>query len=136
MRKVELQGEAFTRHIERAGTGYHLAGYTALQGGRIDEQYESKLVDDAAAQRGITDGTLAVDTRLRDALRALRLNQGADQGRRFSLPSERTGSVAFLPATAAEEAAYAVEAAVLSEADAVRIQRRLDAFEQRLLSLE
>src|SRR5207244_6315728 len=66
MRKVELQGEAFTKHIERAGTGYHLAGYSALQGGRIDEQYESKLVDDAAADHGISDGTLVVDTRLRD----------------------------------------------------------------------
>lgn len=136
MRKVELQGEAFTKHIERAGTAYHLAGYSALQSGRIDEQYESKLVDAAAAERGLSDGTLAVDTRLRDVLRALRLNQGTDEHRRFALPSEREGPLALPPPTAADETAYAVEAAVLSEADAVRIHRRLDAFEQRLLSLE
>jgi hypothetical protein len=38
--------------------------------------------------------------------------------------------------TFADEAAYAVEAAVLNEAYAVRAQRRLDGIEQRLLSLE
>ena len=135
-RKVELQGEAFTKHIERAGTGYHLAGYSALRGGHIDEQYESKLVHEAAADKGLSDGTLVVDTRLRDALRALRLDPGRGKSRRFALPSEREGPLGFQPATAAEETAYAVEAAVLSEADAVRIHRRLDAFEQRLLSLE
>src|SRR5919199_1154747 len=60
MRKVELQGEAFTKHIERSGTGYHLKGYDALQAGRIDEQYESLLVDDEALERGLADGTLVV----------------------------------------------------------------------------
>ena len=47
-RKIELQGEAFTKHIERSGTGYHLQGYGALLAGRIDEQYESLVVDDEA----------------------------------------------------------------------------------------
>jgi hypothetical protein len=44
--KVRLQGDAFTQHIERAGTGYHLSAYTALQGGRIDDQYRSLVVYD------------------------------------------------------------------------------------------
>jgi hypothetical protein len=35
-----------------------------------------------------------------------------------------------------EDAAYAVEAAVLGEADAVRLQRRLDELERRLVLLE
>src|SRR3989442_1505883 len=43
-RKVELQGEAFTKHIERSGTGYHLKGYDALRSGRIEEQHESLVV--------------------------------------------------------------------------------------------
>jgi hypothetical protein len=135
-RKVELQGEAFTKHIERAGTGYHLTAYSALRSGRIDEQYESKLVDDAAAARGLPDGTLVVDTRLRDALRALRLGSGVQRGREFALPSERKGSLSFAPGSVAEEVAYAVEAAVLTEADAVRVQRRIDALEQRFHALE
>ena len=42
MRKVELQGDAFTKHIERSGTGYHLKGYDALQGGRLDEQHQRR----------------------------------------------------------------------------------------------
>jgi hypothetical protein len=119
-RKIGLQGEAFTNHIKRAGTGYHLSAYAALQSGRIDEQYESLLVDDDAVARGLADGTLAVDTRLRDVLAAIR------EGRKAT----------FHRPTAAEDASYAVEAAVLAEADAVRIQRRLDAFEQQLSALE
>src|SRR5205814_603479 len=34
-RKVELQGEAFTRHIGRTGTGYHRASYGARKSARI-----------------------------------------------------------------------------------------------------
>jgi Glycosyl transferase family 2 len=120
MRKVELQGDAFTKHIERAGTGYHLKGYDALQCGRIDEQYESLVVEDGALGRGLTDGTLVVDTRLRDALRTLRAG----------------GTLTLPPSTDADDAAYAVETAVLDEAYIVRAQRRLDALEQRLESLE
>jgi hypothetical protein len=136
MRKIELQGEAFTKHIERAGTGYHLSAYSALQGGQIDEQYESLLVDDDAVTHGLSDGTLAVDERLRDGLRSLRLDANRDAGRGFALPHEGGPGLGFTQPTAAEDVAYAVEAAVLAEADAVRIQRRLDAFEQRLLALE
>jgi hypothetical protein len=120
MRKVELQGDAFTKHIERAGTGYHLKSYDALRAGRIDEQYESLVVDDAALERGVATGTLAVDTRLRDALRTL----GAG------------GTLTFQQPTDADDVAYAVETAVLDEAYIVRAQRRLDALEQRLAALE
>ena len=119
-RKVQLQGDAFTKHIERAGTGYHLKGYDALRAGRIDEQYESLVVDDAALERGIAAGTLGVDSRLREALRTLRAG----------------GRLTFAAPTDAEDVAYAVETAVLDEAYIVRVQRRLDALEQRLESLE
>jgi hypothetical protein len=120
MRKVQLQGDAFTKHIERSGTGYHLKGYDALQNGRIEEQHASLVVDDEAVRRGLEEGSLVVDTRLRDALRAVR--SGAP--------------LAFPKPTLAEEAEYAVEAAALSEAYTVRALRDLDGIEQRLLSLE
>jgi hypothetical protein len=120
MRKVELQGDAFTKHIERSGTGYHLKGYDALQEGRIDAQYESLIVDDGALQRGLDDGSLETDTRLRDALRTL--SEG--------------GELRFPPPTDADDAVYAGEASVLDEAYLVRAQRHVDALEQRLLSLE
>ncbi len=119
-RKIELQGDAFTKHIERSGTGYHMKGYGALRAGRIEEQYESLVVGDAALERGLADGTLAIDTRLRDALRAVRSG----------------GRPTFERPPAADEVAYAVEAAVLDEAYVVRAQRDLDALEQRLESLE
>jgi hypothetical protein len=119
-RKIELQGDAFTKHIERSGTGYHMKSYGALQEGRIDEQYEALVVDDEALARGVADGTLVIDTRLRDALRDIR------GGRPITFPE---------PAVA-DEVAYAVETAVLQESYVVRAQRDLDALEQRLESLE
>jgi hypothetical protein len=119
-RKVELQGEAFTKHIERAGTGYHLKGYGALQSGAIDDQHWSLVIDDDALSRGLEDGTLVIDTRLRDALRTIRDG----------------GQLAFPTPSVEDDARYAMEAAVLGEADAVRLQRRVDAFEERLASLE
>jgi glycosyl transferase family 2 len=133
MRKIELQGDAFTKHIERAGTGYHLSAYSALQSGRIDEQYGSLLVDDESVARGLDDRTLVLDTRLRDVLRSLRRD---GDGRAFAAPGELAQPVVFPEPDGTEDAAYAVEAAVLGEADAVRIQRRLDALEQRLAALE
>jgi Glycosyl transferase family 2 len=125
-RKVELQGVAFTEHIERAGTGYHLQGYNALKGGRMDEQHAALVVDDAALERGLTEGTLALDTRLRDALRGLRTDDGFAADR----------SLTFQPPTLADDAMYAVEAAVLDEADLTRVERRIDELEQRLRLLE
>jgi Glycosyl transferase family 2 len=120
MRKIELQGEAFTKHIARAGTGYHLTAYSALQAGRIDEQYESLVVGDAALERGLAEQTLAVDERLRNVLRGL----------------QRMGSATLPAPTAADDVAYAAEAAALSEADTVRVQRRIDDLERRLAALE
>jgi hypothetical protein len=133
--KVDLQGEAFTKHIERAGTGYHLTSYDALQSGRIDDQYAAMVVDAAAFERGLRDRTLVEDARLRDALRRLRLTESRAP-RRYALPREVDTRLDFSAFSAADEAAYAVEAAALGEADAVRLQRRVDALERRLQVLE
>jgi hypothetical protein len=119
-RKIELQGDAFTKHIERSGTGYHMKAYDALQGGRIDEQYQTLVVDDDAVAHGLADGTLVIDLRLRDALRTIRAG----------------GVLTFSEPPAADAVAYAVEAAVLDEAYVVRAQRDLDVLEQRLESLD
>jgi Glycosyl transferase family 2 len=93
---------------------------TLRQEGRLAEFYESLVVDDDGLERGLRDGSLVIDTRLRDALRAVR------EGR----------EVVFPRPTVVDEAAYAVDVAALGEADAVRLQRRLDTLEQRLLTLE
>jgi hypothetical protein len=88
--------------------------------GRADEVYESLLVDDAALERGLEEGTLVLDTRLRDALRTL----------------QEQKPLTFPRPTVVDEAAYAVDVAALGEADVVRLQRRLDTLEQRLLTIE
>jgi hypothetical protein len=93
---------------------------TLLTEGRIGEYYESLVVDNGALERGLRDGSLVVDTRLRDALRAIH------DGRPLVFPRP----------TVVDDAAYAVDVAALGEADAVRLQRRLDTLEQRLQRLE
>jgi hypothetical protein len=102
----------------------------AFREGRVDALYDSFAVDDDALARGLADGTLAVDTRLRDALRSLRDGDGGfvlpDAGRRLSFP--RPGP--------AEDAAYAAEASVLAEIDGiVRAEERVEALEARLEAL-
>jgi glycosyl transferase family 2 len=88
--------------------------------GRLQELYDSLVVDDASLERGLDDGTLVVDTRLRDALRTLAAGE----------------KLVFPRPTVVDEAAYAVDVATLGEADVVRLQRRLDTLERRLVSVE
>jgi hypothetical protein len=119
--KAELQGNAFEKHIARAPTAYHANMFEALKSGTIDEYYASLVVPADEVERGVEAGRLVVDTRLRDALRQL---------------DSSGGPLAFPLPTLVEDATYAVEAAVLGEADVVRLQRRLDTLERRLQSLE
>jgi hypothetical protein len=119
--KAELQGTAFEQHIARPPTAYHANMFEALRSGRIHEYYSSLVVGDDEVERGVAAGRLVVDTRLRDALREVRAGKVPLS---FALP------------TLVEDAEYAVEAAVLGEADVVRLQRRLDTLERRLQSLE
>jgi len=120
--KAQLQGAAFEKHIARPPTAYHADMYAALRGGRMAEYYEALVVSDEELEQGVAQGRLVVDTRLRDALRQLR--DPAGRALRFPLP------------TLVEDAEYAVEAAVLGEADVVRLQRRLDELERRLQTVE
>jgi Glycosyl transferase family 2 len=118
--KADLQGTAFAHHIERAPTAYHRNMFEALGSGRIRDYYDALVVEDDELERGRASGRLVEDTRLRDALRA----------------KAAGGEPAFLIPTLVEDAEYAVEAAVLGEADVVRLQRRLDELENRLATVE
>jgi hypothetical protein len=118
--KARLQGDAW-KHIERAPTAYHAQMFEALANGTIGDYYGAQVVGDAEVEEGVAAGRLVVDTRLRDALRELSDGRTALE---FPLP------------TLVDEATYAVEAAVLGEADVVRLQRRLDTLEERLAAIE
>jgi hypothetical protein len=99
---------------------YYEEVHRARQEGRFDEFYRSLTVSDEALERGVREGSLVIDTRLRDALRTLR------NGDRLT----------FARPSVVDEAAYAVDVAALGEADVVRMQRRLDTIEPRVLALE
>ena len=88
--------------------------YEEFRAGRLRAYYDALAVDDETLARGLDDGSLVIDTRLRDALR---------------------GSV-FPRGDLAEEASLAVDVALLGEADVVRLQRRADEVESRLDALE
>ena len=103
----------------------------ASREGRLAAFYASYAVDDDALDRGLRDGSLAVDTRLRDALRGLRRADGS-----FA-PPEAGAALAFARPSAVDDAAYASEASVLVEIDGiVRAERRVRALERRLDALE
>ena len=63
--------------------------------------------------RGLADGTLAIDTRVRDALRSLARDEGPSPSRAAS------GALEFPHPTPREDAAYAAEASVLAEIDGI-----------------
>ena len=118
--KARLQGNAW-QHIDRTPTAYHAQMFEALERGTIAEYYDAQVVSDAELEEGTPSGRLVVDTRLRDALG--RISAGET---RLEFPTP----------TLVDEATYAVEAAVLGEADVVRLQRRLDTLERRLATIE
>ncbi len=129
--KAMLQGEAFSKHIARPPTAYHADMFSALRSGRIGEYYEALVVSDEELERGVAEGRLVIDTRLRDVLSQLRDPSGDGY-----LPPGDAPALRFPVPTLVDDAEYAVEAAVLGEADVVRLQRRLDELELRLGTVE
>ncbi len=134
--KIRKMRSAFGESIG----GHYAKAYDADRAGRLAEYYESMLVDDDALARGLEEGTLAVDTRVRDVLRLLprrpRVELAASAGGEGFALFERAAAIELPRPSVVDDAAHAVEAAVLGEADVVRLQRRVDELEQRMISLE
>jgi hypothetical protein len=122
-RKYETTSRAWERNLR----GDIARATSALEQGRDEAVYERVVVDDAMLRRGLADGSLVDDVRLRDALRALR-----DRSGRFVGPETGRGLLRFGAASFAEDASRALDAVVLSEADGVRLQRRADELAARL----
>src|SRR4051794_623766 len=93
--------------------------YEAYERGEAAAFYESHVVTDEQLEAGLRDGTLATDTRLRDALRAIRAGDTVDFG------------------DTRVDRDYLSELGALEDHNQlVRTQRRVDAFDRRLSSLE
>jgi len=107
----------------------------AHRDGRFQEYYDGLLVDDVTLGQGLANGTLVIDTRLRDAFRLLRGDEVSGRPR-FAPPPPASPYLEFPRSSLAEEASYALDVAVLHEADVVREERRLDELERRISTLE
>jgi hypothetical protein len=108
--------------------------YEAYRRGEAAEFYESHVVDGAALGKGLREGTYAIDTRLRDALRPFVLDGSSDGS-----DSAQEESLGGGPGSAT----YGIDPSYVSElgtleglSPLVRAQKRVDALETRLRALE
>jgi hypothetical protein len=132
---AQLESKAqggWLRNVDYEPTLHQLLLDAAYREGRVGDYYRSLVAGDERVARGLADGSLAVDTRLRDALRAIRDPEtGA-----FALPGSLE-PLRFPRPGVEEDAVYAGEASVLEEIDAtVRAERRVDTLEECLARLE
>jgi Glycosyl transferase family 2 len=120
IRSLEHFTEKYLRWWALLGTRFSEAVHEAHSRGALGEFYESYVVDDEALATGVADGTLAVDTRLRDALRSLR--------------AEASTALTFSDAV---DTAYLAELALLEDGDPhAHAQRKADDLEARLAVIE
>ena len=99
--------------------GQYVRASQALGSGRIDERYQALVVDDVTLARGTAEGSLVVDTRLRDVLRSLPERAAVEpQATRAGADPRLIG-----------------EAAALRDADIVRLVRNVDELRRRVNAL-
>ncbi len=101
--------------------GQYVRALHASEKGRAADVYQALLVDDAELVRGLAAGSLVEDTRLRDALRALRDSSSGSNGVALDGKSEQT---------------RISESAAVLDADVVRLARYLDGLRARVGGLE
>jgi glycosyl transferase family 2 len=121
IRSLEHFTEKYLRWWALLRTRFSEAVHEAHCRGGLREFYESYVVDDEALAKGVADGTLAIDTRLRDAIRSLR----AQPSRPLTFSDD------------AVDAAYLTELAILEDGDPhAHAQRKAEDLEARLAAIE
>ena len=122
VRKYVTQFVALERNAEKGIPNHMADAYRAWKADRLEEFYEPLVVDDEALARGLEDGTLALDTRLREVLRSLHTGT---PGHGFGRPDVSSA------------AAYAAESSALAESDfALALGARIEDLEHRVGALE
>ena len=122
VRKYVTQFVALERNAEKGIPNHMAEAYRFWKAGRLEEFYEPLVVDDEALERGLENGTLALDTRLRDVLRSLHEGSRETGFGRLDVPAA---------------AAYAGEASALAESDfALALGARIEDLEGRVGALE
>jgi hypothetical protein len=120
---------ALERNAEKGIPNHMAEAYRAWRAGRLEEFYAPLVVGDDELERGLADGSLAYDTRLRDALRSLGFGEGGDG----ALSAAR--DFGRLDVSAAAQ--YAAESTALLESDvAVALAARIEELEGRVGGLE
>jgi hypothetical protein len=115
------------RNLDVGLTEHQVLLDEAFAEGRVDEFYAARCVSDEELERGLANGRLAVDTRLRDALRVLRAEDGT-----YRVPGSGP-ALTFGSPDVEDAAAYAAEASVLVSIDGiVRAEERVETLEARL----
>jgi Glycosyl transferase family 2 len=129
----KFRGGLWLRNEEFEHPKHLLLADAARREGRLEEYFREFIVDDDSLEHGLADGTLALDTRLRDVLRSIRAEDGS-----FELSGlDERSRLSFPPPAVVDDAAYASEASILSEIDSiVRAEGRIDALEARIAALE
>ena len=124
LRSYEQFERKFLAHYSTVGGRRrdHVRAHRAGEVGKLRELYEEIYASEDQVRRGLAEGSLAIDTRIRDALRALAANPGVP--------------LVFRPRTVSEDIGYALEGAAIDEAEFVRTSRQLDELEQRVASIE
>lgn len=126
-RKYVTQFAALERNAEKGIPGHMADAYRAYRAGELEDFYAPLVVDEERLARGLGDGSLVLDTRLRDALRSLGFGETASA----------TGGPAFGRPAVEEAARYASESSALQESDlGLALGARVDALERRIGRLE
>jgi len=138
VRKYVTQFVALEKNAEKGIPNHMAEAYEAYRAGRLEEFYEPLVVDDDALARGIGDGSLTLDTRLRDRLRRLGFGAGgAADAEDNACNSLLQSSQDFGRPSVSEAAQYAAEASALEESDvAVGLGSRIENLETRVAQLE
>jgi len=116
--------------------GQYVKGLEAVTGGWIDDLYQSLVVDGDALARGLADGVLVQDVRIRGALRALAFPGSESSAEEEPATAARKSSAGPASAAAAAAIRAAAEDTALYDANLVRFLRNVDSAAARADALE